>query len=422
VDVTARLHELLLQFAPRERVKPGLERVRALCEALGHPETRFPAVHVAGTNGKGSVAVLVASALQRAGLKVGLYTSPHLVRWSERVQVDGAEIPVEQFVSTIERLEPVARKVEATAFELVSAVAFAHFAQQRVDLAVVEAGLGGRFDATNVVRPVVTVLTRVDLDHTQLLGETLERIAWEKVGIVKPGVPLVSAPLLPSVQRVVVEACRRQRAPLHVAPLFSSTAFDQTSQTVAAGAWGGVRLALLGSYQAHNLSVAVAALDVLQEQLDLDRGALKAGLERARWPGRFEFVGRQPLIVLDGAHNPAGASWLVHTLERYTPARPGRRWLLFGVRHDKDVDAITRTLFPAFERIHLVALPGRYGLDPEALLAYAQRRDPEAKAFSNVEAALSETLDGLKPDDLLCVAGSFVLVGEVRCRLCQAKR
>lgn len=421
MNATERLHALLLKFAPRERIKPGLERIRALCDALGHPETHFPAVHIAGTNGKGSVAALVASALQRAGLRVGLYTSPHLVRWSERVQVDGTEIPVEAFASTIEQLEHVACKVGATAFELVTAVAFAHFAKQRVDLAVVEAGLGGRFDATNVVRPVVTALTRVDLDHTQLLGETLERIAWEKVGVVKPGVPLVSDPLPPSAQRVVAEACRRQRAPLHIAPPFASTAFDETSQTVDAGAWGSVRLALLGSYQLHNLSVAVAALDVLRERLDLDQGALKAGLERARWPGRFEFVGRQPLIVLDGAHNPAGAAWLVQSLERYANVR-GKRWLLFGVRQDKDVRAITRTLFPTFERIHLAALPGRYGLDPEALLAYAQRRDPEAKAFSNVEAALSETLDGLEPDDLLCVTGSFVLVGEVRCRLCQAKR
>jgi len=405
-----RLHAHLSAFYPRDVIKPGLERVRALCEAAGHPEEHFPAVHVAGSNGKGSVALLTARALSAAGLRVGLYTSPHLSRWSERIQIDGAEIPLATFVAWVERLKPVAQSVDATVFELVTAVALAHFARERVDAAVVEVGLGGRYDATNVVRPLATAVTALSLEHTDLLGDTLDKIAAEKAGIVKRGAPLVSAPLPEEAQRVVAEVCRARGVRQRVAEPLRRLDF---------AGWGPLRLRMLGGYQAQNLSTALALLESLEGCFKLDRARLKAGLEAAVWPGRFELARRAPRVVLDGAHNPAGAERLLDTLREYAPLLPAgaRKRLLFGIRDDKDYNAVAQALFPWFDAVVLTKAAALRALDPVALLPYARSVDAGAEAFQDAGDALAHALAASAEDDLVCATGSLYLVGELRERL-----
>lgn len=417
-----QLHELLLAFAPRDTIKPGLERIEALCQTLQHPERRFPSVHIAGSNGKGSVAALLAGALRASGLRVGLYTSPHLHRWSERICVDGVEIPLKRLLALVERLASTAKTVEATVFELITAVAFEHFSQQQVDLAIVETGLGGRFDATNVVQPLVTVLTAIDLDHTDMLGDTLEEIAWEKAGIIKPGVPVVCAPLSEEVQRVVDEACRLNDAERYVACPLTLIDMGRSLQTVEAPVWGRISTTLLGPHQVSNLSTAVATLNLLREKFDLDRKKLKAGLENTRWPGRFEVMNHKPFVVLDGAHNPQGIRMLLETLKSHPAIKEmnGKRWLLFGTRADKDYEQMTKTLFPWFDRIGLAPLTGMRGLDPAALHPYAQTYDPDAQVHSSAIQAINGILQRLEADDMLCVSGSLFLVGEVRWQLLEA--
>lgn len=414
-----RLHKLLLAFAPRDTIKPGLERIEALCQTLQHPQRRFPSVHIAGTNGKGSVAAFLAGALQASGLRVGLYTSPHLHRWSERVCIAGVEIALERLLALVERLAAPAKAVEATVFELITAVAFEHFSQQQVDLAIVETGLGGRFDATNIVQPLLTVLTTIDLDHTGMLGDTLAQIAWEKAGIIKPGVPVVHAPLGKEAQRVVDEACRLNGAARHAARPLTPIARGRSVQTVEAPEWGRISTTLLGPHQVSNLSTAVAALNLLRKKFDLDLKKLKAGLENTRWPGRFEVMNHKPFIVLDGAHNPQGVKMLLETLKSHpaTEEVTGKRWLLFGTRADKDYEQMAKTLFPWFDRIGLVPLTGMHGLDPEALRPYAQTYDPDVQVYSSTLQAINGTLQRLEANDMLCVSGSLFLVGEVRWQL-----
>lgn len=410
-----RLHALLARFASREMaIKPGLERIAALCEALGHPERRFPAVHVTGTNGKGSVVALVASALSAAGLRVGRYTSPHLVRWNERITVAGREIPTARFLALAERLAPRAQAVGATVFELVTAVALAHFAESAVDLAVVEVGLGGRFDATNVVRPLVCVLTGVAADHTELLGKSLASIAWEKVGILKGEAPLVSGPLPRSARPVVAAEVARTASPwVQVAPLRPHE-LSWEGQTFHAPGWGPIRLSLLGPHQGTNLAVALATLEQLQRHLPLKRAALVAGLEAASWPGRFQRLREAPIVVVDGAHNPQAVRALRRTLDVLAPGTAGaRRWLLFGCRADKDYEAMARLLFPAFERLGLVRIDALRALEPEALRPYARQVDARARCFTTASQALAWALGRARPQDLICIAGSLYLVGEV---------
>jgi len=414
-----RLHGLLLAFDSRDKaIRPGLERIRALCAVLDQPQTRFPAIHVAGTNGKGSVVTFIAEALKANGLSVGVYTSPHLRRWSERIAINNTEIAVSDFIQTIEALFDAAKAVGATVFELVTAVSFDHFARRRVDVAVVEVGLGGRFDATNLVDPVLTALTGVDVDHTNYLGHDLQKIAWEKAGIAKPGVPMVSAALSPELRPVVQAECDAVGAPLCWAePLrvIASTLNEQTFESH----WGELSVKALGVYQAQNLATALRALDALSPRFALNRTKSVQGLTRALWPARFEVFRQAPLWILDGCHNPSGAKALRQTLEAVVaPAhRNGKRWLLFGMRADKDYVQTAQILFPWFDRIALSALPGTAGLDPSALCEYAQRQDPGAGVFNHPCDAVDHLNRHAAKGDVVCVAGSLVLVGEVRWRL-----
>nr|BAL58786.1 FolC bifunctional protein [Candidatus Acetothermum autotrophicum] len=447
-----------LKRLPHTEVKPGLERIRALLEAVGNPHHELRTIHIAGTNGKGSVAVMVASVLQRAGYRVGLYTSPHLISYCERIQINNLPISESDFAQLADELMPIADSMSdtPTQFEFLTAMAFLYFARQKIDIAVIEVGLGGRFDATNVVTPLVSVLTNVELDHTDLLGSTIEQIAWEKAGIAKRDIPLVTGERKPEALRVIERECAAVGAPLiRVRERAKRTDFTWEYQEFNLTPWPppragegpgerSLRLALLGGYQQENLNIVLEALEVLRQSLVIPKDAVRKGLEQVRWPGRFEVVQHEPyVIVLDGAHNPHAIRALRDDLRRYrekyldlTPRPPslkrkgehsppslgegpgersregmrvrGRSTLLFGVLKDKDYKTIAQTLFPEFDEIILVKPDSPRALDPEVLRHWA----PQGKIYQDIASGLAAACE--TEPELLCVTGSLYLIGAVK--------
>jgi len=307
----------LLARLPSIEVKPGLERTRLLLETLGHPERGYPAIHVAGTNGKGSVVAILASILNAAGYRVGRFTSPDLIDLRDRIAIDGEWIEEERFAALTERIAPPlgSGADRPTLFEALTAIALAHFAEEEVDIAVVEVGLGGRFDATNVVDPILTILTNVDLDHTGILGDTIAKIAWEKAGIAKPAVPLLVGRLDEEGWAVV-----RAEAELVGAPIAES---ERAVYRIDRPRFPKrIRLPLIAPYQEDNLRTALRAVELLRERgFPIDSEAIEEGIATVSWPGRFEVIRRDPLVVLDGAHNVAGALALAGALAPEAPPR-----------------------------------------------------------------------------------------------------
>jgi dihydrofolate synthase/folylpolyglutamate synthase len=401
-----------LKQLPHTEVKPGLERIRALLESVDNPHERLRAVHIGGTNGKGSVAVMIASVLQSAGYRVGLYTSPHLISYCERIQINGAPIAEDEFAHIADELMPIADAMadKPTQFEFMTALAFLYFLRQKIDIAVIEVGLGGRFDATNVITPMVGVLTNVELDHTDLLGETLEQIAWEKAGIAKRGVPLVTGERKPNALEVIARECAAVGALLIPARQRARrTDFTWEYQEFEVWSEGKVRMKLLGGYQRENLNVALEALDVLRQSLEIPQEALVRGLEQASWPGRFEVVQREPYIILDGAHNPHAARALREDVRRYRERYAlHKSALLFGVLRDKAYQTMAEILFPDFDEIVLVKPDSPRALEPSALLSWA----PAAKICDTI----SEGLDVARASgaELICVTGSLYVIGATK--------
>ena len=314
-----------------ERFK--LERMQALVASMGDPQAAYPIIHVAGTKGKGSVCILCASALHEAGYKVGLYTSPHLDDYAERIQVDGQFIPHADLVEMVEAIKPyVAAIPELTTFEITTALAFMYFKQQKVDTAVIEVGLGGRLDATNVVNPVVSVITSISYDHTQLLGNTLTLIAGEKAGIIKPGVPVVTSPQFEEARQVIERVAHdRGCSSVQVGKdiQFEGVSKSLAGQTIRVWSAGAppsaaieLSIPLLGAHQAANAATAYAALEIFDKLgLKVNHQAIKAGFSKAFWPGRFEIVQHTPPVVLDCAHNRDSALKLRLTLDEYYPGK-----------------------------------------------------------------------------------------------------
>ncbi len=402
----------------------GLDRMRDALARLGHPEEGLRVLHVAGTNGKGSTCAFAARCLKEQGYRVGLYTSPHLVRFNERIRVDGEPIPDGLLARRIE--EVLARYPEAaegpallTYFEFGTLLALWHFAEERVDVVVLETGLGGRLDATSACRPAVTAITPISFDHMDHLGDSLAAIAGEKAGILKPGVPVVVSRQSPEALSVLEARAREVGAPLLlegrdfvVAPEPGGTLrYDGPGRSV-----GGLVLSLAGPHQRQNAAVAVAALGALASQgLHVSDAAVRSGLTRTQWPGRLEEVAQGPTVVLDGAHNPGGAEVLAAALaERY----PGRRvHLLFGVLADKDHGPMLRTLAPLSASVHLVAPPSPRALSPAHSLPDAQRLCADVVACPSVDAALASARSRARGNDLIVCAGSLVLVGAIRATL-----
>lgn len=416
-------------------VKLGLENIRTLCRALGDPQDRFPSVHVAGTNGKGSVAAMLDAVLRGHGFRCGLYTSPHLVDVEERVAVGGRAVSRRRFCALLGRIKDTIDGLQAegrllhhpTFFEVLTALAFLEFAEREVDIAVLEVGMGGRFDATNVVRPIVSVITTIAKDHEKHLGSTLRSIAFEKAGIIKPGVPVVCGVRGGEALREIRRVARERRAPLtevfgggrELVERPSARGFRFSYDS--GGSRYAIRPSLPGRYQGHNAAVAVAAAKVLSRIWEpLDKTRVVKAIGETKWTGRLETVSRRPLVLLDGAHNPEGARALADHL-REAVRRPVV--LVFAAMQDKDIRSMTSALFPLCEAVVLTRVPYKRSASPEEVRAAAfpfkGRLFLEPDTRKAVRLALAESR-GRAP---VVIAGSLFLVGEVkRLRLFKSSR
>jgi dihydrofolate synthase/folylpolyglutamate synthase len=414
----------------------NLDRVRVLLRAVGDPHRSFRSIHVAGTKGKGSVSSLCASALRAAGYRVGLYTSPHLIRITERIQVDGEEIREAAMAALLEELKPeVARIPGITMFEILTALAFLHFARQKVDFGAIEVGLGGRLDATNVVEPVVAVITSLSYDHMHVLGNSLSDIAREKAGIIKRGIPLVLAPQQHEAERVVEEVARERGAPIirvgrdwlyapgghdlerqsvFIWPASEQAHMDTFVATAGGEEWAPPRyeIPLLGYHQVINSAVAYAALDVVRRSgVRLEEEAIQEGFRTVFWPGRFQVLSRSPAVIIDSAHNRDSALRLRIALDDYFPGQPVS--LVFGAMGDKDIPGMLAELLPRVSRLILTRPDHPRAATLEELAALAHGYGWRVEEIQPVAEAFRFALTHSRPGEVVVAAGSLSVAGEV---------
>ncbi len=421
-------------------MKPGLERISTLLQRLGNPHHRLKFLHIGGTNGKGSTAVFVASILQAAGCRAALYTSPYLLSFTNRMALNGRDITPAELVELVELVRPLVEEISAdpqlgqmTEFEVVTALALTFFARQQPDLVIFEVGLGGRLDATNVITPLVSVITNVSLEHTEVLGDTQQAIAREKAGIIKPGVPLVTAAADLEVLAVLEERCRDLKAPLYrvlsqgeSGPAPENSVFYNRQEVTTDGqllSYHGLELTLAdlfiplrGGYQVANAATALAALELLSRSgLTVDEASLRRGLTETRWPGRLEVLTREPLLIMDGAHNPAALRQLAAAVPEYFNYQ--RLILVLGIMADKDIQTMMRFIVPLADEVVLTrpSLPrAAHPLD----LADHIRQVPGFAGRVHLEddmgRALQFALSLASPADAVLVTGSLYTVSDAR--------
>lgn len=412
--------------------KFDLENIRAVCQRLGKPERAFRSVHIAGTNGKGSTAAMLASILRAAGLRAGLYTSPHLLRINERIRLDGADIDDADFAETFDRVHAVIEELLATGalaahptfFECVTAMAFDFFARKNVDLAVIEVGMGGRLDSTNVIVPEVAIITQIDFDHENFLGHSIEEIALEKAGIIKPGAWVVSATGHPAAQEVIRRRAAEQNARLvevDAAGRASNLRAEDgcyrfTATTDLPGSATRVieiRLPLAGRFQVRNALTAIVAARLLAERgFPVDDASIRGGLATVRWAGRLERLQERPAVYLDGTHNPAGSRELVAFWDQQFAGR--RIHLVYGAMRDKAVDEVAGLLFPRAATVILTQSRQPRALSAEALAAMTRHLAGSVEVIPEPGAALERALESAAPEDVVFVTGSLYLVGDLR--------
>lgn len=412
-EAIARLRERAWSSCP-----PGLDRTRALLSQLGNPEQSLKFIHITGTNGKGSTAAILASVLCAAGYRTGLFTSPHLYRFHERMQVNGEMISDELLVSLTERVLKAADAltVQPTEFELMTALGMLYFEAMHCDIVVLEVGMGGKLDSTNVIpAPEAAVITNIGLEHTAILGDTLEKIAREKSGIIKSGCRAVLYAQSPKVAQVVQSACRAEGVPLTVtAPetleRFSSTLDGQVFRYRGRGPY---RIALLGEYQLFNALTALDTVDALREKgWQITDAALAQGFSSVIWPGRLERVHRNPDFLIDGAHNPQCADALMDSLVGLF----GEKKLIFlvGVLADKDWQLMLSRALPLAKAFVTVTPPSARALPADTLAEYLSSHGIEAHACASLEDAVEKSLTLAKNDAAICAWGSLYSVGELR--------
>ena len=403
-------------------IKLGLELETELLERMGNPHMRMPHIHVAGTNGKGSVCAMIESVLRAAGYKTGLYTSPHLVRFNERIRVAGRCISDEELAALCVEIERQEKNLsrQPTFFEFTTAMAFEYFDRRQIEVSVLETGLGGRLDATNVVMPLVSVITRIDIEHTQYLGKTMEEIATEKSGIIKPGRAVICG-FMPDEARAVVGRITRERGSKLIL-VEDAVSIRRTGQALcgqkieietASASYGSVLLPLLGKYQLENAALAIATLDFLNDSSSfvIDENAMKKGLEGVCWPARCQILSEDPLIVLDVAHNPNGAKALVESLKEL--AKGKKLGLVIGLLSDKDCRGVMKPFSTMVKKCWAVQIRNERGMPLADLLACIRNAGISVEGRSLAE-ALSEAKAWAKANNAaVCIAGSLYLAGDV---------
>ncbi|NPV27212.1 MAG: bifunctional folylpolyglutamate synthase/dihydrofolate synthase [Firmicutes bacterium] len=407
----------------------GLRRIERLLELLGQPHRQLRVIHVAGTNGKGSTCAMISQILQAGGYRVGLYTSPHLHSYTERIRLDGQPVKEADFARLLTTIQPLVDQILAegydhpTEFEVLTAAGLLFFCQERVDLAVIEVGLGGLLDSTNVVKPLVSVITNVSFDHLDQLGTTLPEIAQAKAGIIKPGVPVVAAADQVEVLRVIEKKCAAQRAPLirigqdvrwvGVASSIKGQTFNVSGREFN---YDNLFIRLLGKHQLVNATTAVTVAHLLNQQnITIPEPAIRRGLAEATWPGRLEIIRTHPWLVVDGAHNQAGAETLAVSLQEYFAYT--KLILVIGMLDDKERDKVLAILGPLADTVVVTRPPSTRAVEWQTLGSLARRYTEQIYLEENVEKAVRLALQLAGPDDLVCFTGSLYLIAEIRALL-----
>jgi len=408
-------------------IKFGLDNISRLVSELGNPHKLFRTLHVGGTNGKGSTSAIAASILQAAGFNVGLFTSPHLISFTERIRINGAEIPEPDVVGLAEELRDVASRIDdfsPTFFEVVTAMALLYFSRQKIDIALMEVGMGGRLDATNIISPDVCVITQISYDHMEFLGKTLREIAQEKAGIIKKGIPVVTAHQEPESMDVIKTKSKENDADLYA---YGSEFSSQLCREDTSGIHFDYRdaptqiddlyLPLAGIHQMHNASVAIKAVSLVSQPMT-DR-FIKEGLERTKWPGRLEYIHHDPPVLIDGAHNPAAAAVLSQTLQNIFLKTYKRIILILGIMGDKDIAGILKPLLPLASHSILTRPSYTRAASPETLARIA-----ESMGFSSIHTAhtvkdalemgMNDARNFQLGSALIVVTGSFYTIGEAK--------
>jgi dihydrofolate synthase/folylpolyglutamate synthase len=410
------LHAHLAYMYGLERfgIRMGLEGMQALMEALGHPERQFASVHITGTNGKGSTAAFLDSMLRQGDLKVGLYTSPHLVTFHERIRINGLNISDEELIDLIEEVREKTAALNPTFFEFTTALAFLHFAQQKVDVAVVEVGMGGNMDATNVVTPLLSIITNIGNDHIPALGRNQDEIARVKAGIIKPGVPLVTAETNPKYLSYFQEVCASHGSQLHVVqdelPVsIRHASLERQTFSTSRAIESSFSIPLLGTHQVANAATALLAAHLLGGKgMNLSLAAMQQGLQATVWPGRLDIVSRHPFILVDGAHNDDG----VKALHQFLQAAdlPRFKVLVLAVKKGKDITEVVRRIVPLFEEI--IITQGTFEPEETGIVAEQVRTAHQhVQECANASDAITLGKKMLGDNDMMLVTGSLYMIG-----------
>lgn len=427
-------YERLISYDYRNSMK--LDRMKKFLTLLGNPQNNFRCVHIAGTKGKGSTSAMLYYVLKEKGLNVGLYTSPHLIDWRERIRLspklnnnenedgliseEGLCDIVDEIKENIGEFNRNTNLGVLTFFEVFTAIAFLYFAKNKVDIAILETGLGGRYDATNVVDAIIAVITPISFDHTRLLGSTLREIAKEKAGIIKQNYRVVSSPQEPEAMDVISSACKEKKARLYqqgkdvsVKVNLQNPRFQRFDVSGMFGRYTDIQMPLIGRYQAENAATSICALELLRDyDIYVSDDDIHNGFSKIFWPGRFEVVRHNPAIVLDGAHNKASAVALVEVIKEIFPDRDCI--LILGVCHDKDIEGMAMELCPAASHIIVTKANNPRALKPRILLEILQDFHNNIIEKENIREALNYTYTLASKDDLILITGSLFLVGEAR--------
>lgn len=410
------IHEKLWQST-----KPGLYRTRELLAGLGSPQNKLRFIHIAGTNGKGSVAAMLSSILRADGFRTGLYTSPYVSRFNERMQIDGEPISDGELAEITALCVPLALSMEdrPTEFELVTAVAMEYFARHACDVVVLEVGMGGRLDSTNVIEtPLCSVITNIGLDHTKELGNTVEKIALEKAGIIKDGCPVAIYELDKCVDEVIADECRRHLSSLSRAQFgqILSISDSREGQIFSYKKYENIFLPLLGTHQLKNAAVALETVDILNEKhgLGITQDAVLRGLAAVKWPARFEILSEDPFFVVDGGHNPQCAETVADNLKRYFPGM--NTVIILGVLADKDYMGLTKILGTAADSFVTITPPSPRALSAEVLAKEIEIFGKPVFSCDSIKAGVSKAIELAGKNGVVCSVGSLYTAGTVRAR------
>ena len=408
-------------------IKPGLKRMEWMMERLGHPEKKLKAVHIGGTNGKGSTVTFLRSILQAGGYKVGTFTSPYIEQFNERISINGKPISDEELLQLANIIRPLADELEETElggpteFEVITAMCFYYFAEVNpVDIFVCEVGLGGRFDSTNIILPLASIITNIGLDHTNILGNSYEEIAFEKAGIIKEATPIFTAIKQPEALRVIEEQAQKKEAPLsrmNQEFIISSHTSLTHGESFSVKSFDHLEISMIGKHQTENAALAVCAAQYLNEidAFVITEDAIRAGLKKAYWPGRLEILSEKPFVIIDGAHNDEGITTLVHELSTRFAEREIH--IVFAALKDKSYTKMISKLDQVADQIFFVSFDFPRAAKAQDL--YEQSKSPNKSIVENWENFLKETVGALQPNHLLVVTGSLYFISEAKPYLCK---